>query len=170
MRLITIDKEWKMIIVNMPKMFQNDPVKAFDEITNMRWQTYFELADAEEILDRKLSFPNFKVSSSEFKLLVEDLNEFHEKARKVPKQSFYLTGDVDAKIIEACKQYRQHTRDGNYIDAYRTGLLNILEVMREDASYDEMQEYNDIEQNATIFHVLFLVASKIDEYDINVQE
>ena len=142
--------------------FQDDPVDTFAYLLDRTGVTSISLENVVDIVGRDIAMPDFNIDLREFKLLFEDLNDFHTKAREVPDRSFYITGDVDSKIIDACRQYKQHTRAGDYMDAYRQGLFNILEVMREDADYDEMVEYNDITQNANIFHAIFMMVSSID--------
>ena len=157
MRLITINK-------SISRRFQDDPIATFDFILDVLKLDRLSLAYVNNFIDRKLSMPSWVITSENFKGISLDLNSIHKSIRE--DCGVYLTGPelISEYRRELCQEYTKRTRPGSYLDAYRTGLISVLDEIEESLKPgDKMVE--DIKQNMGIFHAVFLLASTLDRQD-----
>ena len=165
MRLIYTIKE----DLELSRLFQHSPRKAFDLILNRLDVQKLDSKDVYDVLGKSLSIGDFSVSRSQFGLTVHYLNGLHDGLRQQGEGKFRIPPGLDhPEIVKNIEKYSKVVRGPHYLDAYRSGMINVVRSIAEhgDATDNEFVTWarkGIVGERIAIFHAVFLLASALDK-------
>lgn len=166
MRLITVDKQ-----AELSRLFQDNPRKTFELILDKMDLDKLTSEDVYKVLGKHLAIGDFSVTKSQFGLLVHHLNGLHDGLRQQGQGKHRVPPGLDhPEIVKNTEKYSKVVRGNHYLDAYCSGLINVVRSVAEhgDESENEFVKWcrqGIVGDRIAIFHAIFLLASALDKQD-----